>query len=150
MQGGDTDTECEAGLSIGFITMATLTDLRGNPSGGTEYIDFCPSGEALMGFDGCQEENGYLSLLTAHCGVTSLCCHGGNCTVDVTATGGTSLPTRGELCTTAWQRMCPENHVIVGFGGRSGVYMDQLIFRCAPIVVETDGVDYTATAGAVV
>ena len=88
-----------------------------------------------------------MSLLTAHCGVVSLCCHDMDCSVTVSSQDGTSLPTHGQLCDTEWQRICPENQVLLGFGGRSGLYMDQLILRCAPVAVESDGLNYIVTTG---
>jgi hypothetical protein len=58
------------------------------------------------------------------------------------------MPTRGVQGTSAWSQTCPSNQLIVGFGGRAGALIDQLVLRCAPLIVTADGGGFTVSTGA--
>ena len=121
------------------------TAQRGSPLGGTAYSDVCPAGQALVGFVGSiRSTTGYHGKIAAKCGVATLVTGGGAPGISVSA--GDTLPTRGLIGSAAWERTCPENQLIVGFGGRAGHMVDQLVFRCAALVVAPD--DYAITRGA--
>jgi hypothetical protein len=107
------------------------TSQRGG-SGGAPHEDMCPTGEALIGFTGGLTGTfGYHGQLTAQCGAVGIANNGASYAVQVD--GGATLPTRGLINVTSWARMCPDDHLVIGFGGRSGTLIDQLTFRCAPL-----------------
>lgn len=111
-------------------------------TGGQLFEDVCPTGQVLTGFYGelLSGEDVWHRLITGLCSVATLSSDGvGGFSVSLRA--GATLPTRGTSGGTPWMRSCPANQVVVGFGGRVGLYLDQLAIHCAPLVV-------TGSAGA--
>ncbi len=53
----------------------------------------------------------------------------------VTTSMTQTLLARGMPSPVPQTRMCGANQVVVGFGGRSGGYIDQLTFACAPLII---------------
>ena len=43
--------------------------------------------------------------------------------------------------------MCPANQVIIGFSGRSAMYIEALIFRCAPLTISGNAPNYQLQIG---
>jgi hypothetical protein len=125
--------DADVGPTILF-TGSNPTTQAGNNSGGTAFDDPCPAGEALIGLYGnLTSETGNHGQLGGRCGTVSLVDNGGS--YGVTVVPSTVLPLHGVLGTFNWTRTCPADQVIVGYGGRSGQLIDQLIVRCAPIAV---------------
>ena len=58
-----------------------------------------------------------------------------------------SLPARGDGSVVSVTRTCPADQVVVGFDGRVGMYVDQLIFRCATLTISEDRGAYTLSVG---
>ena len=58
-----------------------------------------------------------------------------------------SLPARGAGSTVSVTRTCPADQVVVGFDGRVGMYIDQLIFRCATLTISEDRGAYALSIG---
>jgi hypothetical protein len=101
---------------------------------GSPYDDSCPAGQALIGFDG--NLNYVLNRVRAYCGILRLASVGKGYVVRVDA--GAVLPVRGTgTLGTSWSRLCAQDQVLVGFAGRSGLAIDQLTFRCAPLQVSS-------------
>ena len=114
-------------------------------SGGATYVDACPGGQALIGFTGSlTSATGYHGQLSSQCGAVTLVDNAGSYSVRVTS--GATLATRGILSGSAWARTCAADQVIVGFRGRSGNLVDQLTFRCAPLIATFAGT-WTITVG---
>jgi hypothetical protein len=44
--------------------------------------------------------------------------------------------------------MCPTNQVVVGMNGRSGSYLDQVAFVCAPLSMTSGPMGYSVSIGA--
>jgi hypothetical protein len=65
----------------------------------------------------------------------------------ISVSSGATLPLHGLKGQILWASTCPPNQVVVGFGGRSGLYVDQLLLRCAPLVV--NGPPYTIARGTI-
>jgi len=141
-------TKCPAPSAHGAIfTGADLTSQVGNPAGGTATNDACPAGQVLTGFAGSLSTTSTSAVnrqITGHCGIVQIS------GTTVTVSAGGSLPTRGKLGTSAWTSDCPANQVVVGFSGRSGLLVDQLALRCAPLVAAaaTSGSPLTVGTGA--
>jgi hypothetical protein len=57
------------------------------------------------------------------------------------------LPTHGMMAPTPWTRTCPANEVMVGFTGRSGAFLDQLVFSCAPLTAASEALGTALTPG---
>lgn len=128
---------------FGF-TAIDPTLVRGNAVGGTEFLDACPAGRVLIGFNA--EIGDSFDKIQAVCGVVGV--GPGNV---VTITGSeTPFPLRGENANTAASSTCPANQFVVGFAGRAGALMDQISLRCAPVTITAgDGGGYAASLGAI-
>ena len=115
------------------LAFGTPVDSRlvGNPTGGTRFDDACPAGQVLVGLNG--QAGGWIVRLQAVCGTP---------TVDgdvVVVAPGTTLPMRGLNSGTPVSSLCPANHVVRGFTGRSGLLIDQLVMSCVSWSVSPDG-----------
>ncbi len=137
------------GVQTAALTGSTGTALGGNPAGGTAYQDACPAGQAVIGFSGTATvATAGMSVLprqiATRCGVIQIS------GTTVTVTPGAMLPTHGMMAPTPWTRTCPENQVIVGFSGRSSTYVDQLVFRCAPLTAASAAPGTALTPGTAV
>jgi hypothetical protein len=109
------------------------TAQRGSVAGGVAYDDACPAGQVVIGFSGfLTGPNGYHGRIQALCGVATL---SAGPPYAITVSNGATLPLRGLMGATQWSSMCPTDQMVVGFNGRSGALIDQLGFRCAPILV---------------
>jgi hypothetical protein len=109
----------------------------------------CPGDEAVIGFDGTTSRNpsfAYMVGVGARCGRLSL--GSGSQRITVTPTG--MLPQHPGRDGTAWTRLCPTDHVVVGFDGRDGDYVNKFAFRCAPLEVTASGGQTVARWGTIV
>jgi hypothetical protein len=101
--------------------------------------DACPAGQALIGFGGfvfvyADGTQNFLSEIWGVCGVASLVPTGAG--YEIHTSPGTTLPVRGGPTTPLqFSYPCPANQFVIGYHGRSGAYVDQLVFQCAPLVV---------------
>jgi hypothetical protein len=133
---------------IPFPDDLTMTELAEGKKPGSQYLDSCPQGQVIVGFQGFLQE---FTASTVHgkmqaiCGVLSLELFGNDCIVKVTP--GSSLPLRGNSGDIEWTRTCPDNEVIVGFGAKTGADIDQLTFYCAPFVFLNDGDEFSISTG---
>jgi hypothetical protein len=126
------------------LTGATPTTLIGNANGGGLFQDDCPSGQALVGFSGTATTlgaDGVNRQIAAQCGVIQVV------GTTVSLKPGATLPTRGSVAGAAWTRTCPTNQVVVGFSGRLGDFVDQLVFVCAPLSASSPAVGASLAPG---
>lgn len=121
-----------------------FTAQHGYPTGGTAYPDACPDGEAVSGYRGTFHASGYLGQIQAICGTLTLSTLGAPA---VAVGAGTTFPMRGRPGEGPWTAVCPARHVVIGFGGRSGGLIDQLIIRCAPIAISAPADAYVIALG---
>jgi hypothetical protein len=106
------------------------TAQAGNVTGGTAYNDACPAGQVLTGLGGSTTTTTTAALnrqITGHCGVVQI----SGATVTIKA--GATLPTRGAAGLAPFTRDCPANQVVVGYSGRAGLLVDQIVLTCAPL-----------------
>jgi hypothetical protein len=128
------------------LVVGTNTPQRGSVNGGSPFDDACPAGQVLIGFDGSLGSvNGTHGQIAAHCGTLELAAAGDG--FEIRIGPGLVHPTRGRHAAQAWTSLCPANQVMVGFGGRGGLLIDQLTFRCAPLTIAAAGKGYTVTVG---
>jgi hypothetical protein len=106
------------------------TTQAGNLTGGTAYNDACPAGQVLTGLGGSTSTTTTAAInrqIAGHCGVLQI----SGATVTIKA--GATLPTRGAAGPAPFTRDCPANQVVVGYSGRAGLLVDQIVLTCAPL-----------------
>ncbi|MCC6876199.1 MAG: hypothetical protein IT378_17965 [Sandaracinaceae bacterium] len=121
-------------LSVAPIGSSTPTMEHGNTSGGALFVDACAANEVLVGVRGSVHPTaGYLAQIRAICAAISL---SGSGPYTFTTAERTEGPIRGLLGGGApYTASCPPDEVLVGFGGRAGLLVDQLVLRCAPVSI---------------
>jgi hypothetical protein len=101
----------------------------------TQFDDACPAHQALIGYDGYRDDgNGLVGQVIPLCGTVTVSAGGSGLIVHTTA--GATLPARGGTTNTACPRHCAQDQVVVGFTGRTGTLVDQLIITCAPLTID--------------
>jgi hypothetical protein len=126
------------------FTGRAATPERGG-TGGSAFSDDCPSSSALVGFQGYVSSDPAKTWLMR---IQGLC-------AKVTVTDGVlafakpvALAQHGADGDITWQRQCPKGLVLVGFTGRTGDYLDQLVLSCAPLTVSGSPGNYSFALGA--
>lgn len=128
---GTPDVGPTSGISFDTSTVVTSGSVGG--TGGTLFNDDCPSGAAMVGFDGTLGADNYITQIAVVC--AALRVEG-----DRVRTGATtSLPRRGINPGSSVSARCPADQLLVGFEGRAGGLIDQLSLACAPYTVATTG-----------
>jgi hypothetical protein len=137
------------GITMSATSVATA---RQTPStGGSPYNDECPANQVLVGFKGTVD-----TVPDGGAGNTNLRSVQGVCApLTVTATqpyrvnvGATNLlPVRQTPSTVAQTVNCPMNQVIVGFQGRTAMYIEAIQLRCAPLVISGTSPNFTVAPG---
>lgn len=123
---------CPKGLA--FLSEPTFTPWVQGKEIEWQYLDSCPENQLLVGF------HGYLRSFTTYevhgrlqgiCGSLSLAPDGDQCIVQTSPAD--TLALRGAKGDIEWTRMCPTNQIVTGFSARTGINIDQMTFRCAPL-----------------
>lgn len=120
--------ESQDGPPFGLTFLRTdtpgLIEIAGNVEGGEEFADDC-SPNVMVGVD--VQVSGFLQRAAIVCAEVQMA--GG-----VVTTGSVERrPERGRREGTAASARCPDGHVVVGFEGRAGLAIDQLVLHCAPL-----------------
>ncbi len=116
-------------------------------TGGTAFAESCPAGQVIIGYQGGRPATfNFMGSFRALCGTVSIAPG----TVTVTMSATTQLPLRGMSTDKPWSAPCPADMLVVGFGGRCGQFFDEVIFRCAPLVISGGPGAYTIATGNVV
>jgi hypothetical protein len=136
-------------LKPGHLTTgAATTDILREPdAGGTAFADRCPDNQVLIGFHGTMDAPGgksYLRSVQAVCGELVI-----NDTEpwQVTVSEAMTLPMHDVEAAQAQVALCPANQVMTGFAGRSGLWMDSVDVRCAPLNILGTTPDYLLVVG---
>jgi hypothetical protein len=143
------DAAAAEGGSTPIVNDEMFTVQQGGP-GGSPYVDICPGNQVVIGYQG------FLTApsvgLTLVGGIETVCGElaVGESSVALTTRPGAILPMRGGSRTSPWLQMCPADEVVVGFSGRSGLYLDQIAFECAPWVATEAGDDAEPSLGRMV
>ncbi|WP_437928986.1 hypothetical protein WMF37_06840 [Sorangium sp. So ce291] len=125
---------CPAPVGVGVVDQS-FTEVHGNAGTSTPVMDRCPESQVILGFRGLIGELGESFIhgqIRAQCGHLAL---DGAGPYTIAATPGDMTPVEGTYGTEAWEMMCPEDQVVVGFSGWSGSYLDLLFIACAPLLV---------------
>jgi hypothetical protein len=140
---GDADVDADVVTSFTFSAASEMRTTSHGDTIGTMFDEDCPEGEALRGFSGSHQGDGFdlVTGLQGHCG--RLVLEGDGTTITVEPSG--SLDFHGEVSDVAAEWMCPANQVIVGIWGNAGTSQDGVGFYCAPLTL----VGGTVTRGTV-
>jgi hypothetical protein len=127
---------------LGDVTNSSSTPGQG----GSEFTTVCADGEVLVSFTGTWGGT-YMGLesLQATCGAIGV---SAAAPYQVTLMpGGTTLGPYGQVSPEMADGACPDGQVVVGFEGRSGDWVDQLLFYCAPLTITENAGSYTLEVG---
>jgi hypothetical protein len=137
---------CPSGCPTGVAFVDPSATLQVGGTGGTGYAEACPVGQVIVGYDGgLYLPDGYIGEIRATCGTVKLVA----ATLAVTISPGATLTLRGGTADATWSSHCPSNQMVVGFAGRSGLFVDQVALKCAPLIVSGTSGNYSIAIGAV-
>jgi hypothetical protein len=127
------------------VTFSGESDTAQYPSGTANpaYVDACPPGQAMIGFNLAVQSDTSgnqvgINRADTLCAVPAVKpAVGGGWTV--VWVNGAVLSGHGTADQAGVKYQCKTDTFLVGFGGRSGLYLDQLLLSCAPIVVADNG-----------
>ncbi len=139
--GGCNPNPCPDPVSVVGWGTATPTTISGS-TGGNPYDDECPPGQVLIGVAGQVSADGWLSALGGICGTVNVSA----ITQVTTLVPGEVLPEHGTAGASAFTAVCPVDRALVGFSGRSGWVVDQLVIHCAQLTITGDIVSVGAPA----
>jgi hypothetical protein len=141
--------ECQVSPSgVSAVGDAFFTEFAGNAGGGTLFEDTCAGGSVLVGVTGDLRAGAtFLGQMEAVC-APLLLTGGGSEPFAVTTGAPTSLPRRGVFGGgDPYSVLCPVGAAVVGFEGRGGALVDQLVLSCAPFVVTETPTAFGLTLG---
>jgi hypothetical protein len=111
------------------------TPLNGAPSELAPHPYPCPAGDVVTGFD-VELKQGLVGGLQMICATPAI---SSAAPLAVRLSVGRPAAAGAVLGDAPLASRCPPDQVIVGFDGRSGLLLDQLSFRCAPLVLLEGG-----------
>jgi hypothetical protein len=138
------------GGGTGGPTGITLTDPMNSDvtpgTGGSDYSQTCADGQALVSFSGTWGGT-YMGLesLQATCGTLGIT--GSDPYMVTIPPDGAMLGPLGQVSPQMIDGPCPDGQAVVGFEGRSGDWIDQLTFYCAPLTISGAAGSYTLAVG---
>jgi hypothetical protein len=147
----DTPGSSDDGSKATTITLAAgdVTVVVG--AAGDEFMDSCPSGQALTGFSGAYGMFGaqtVLGELVGHCRTL----HVGAASEDgyaITSTVGVAFPVRGVGTGDAFAVACPTDQVVVGIAAQSQKALDGIALQCAAVSLVASGTGWNGRLGTV-
>jgi hypothetical protein len=102
----------------------------------TTHTELCPGDQVLGGYTGTVDTtNGgplVVSGLEAECRELVV---GSGQPPAVTLAAGAKLAPLGTQGPTSFTALCPPSEVVVAFEGRNGMFLDQLVIKCAPLSI---------------
>ena len=110
--------------------------------GGQPFVDACPGSQMIIGYLGTDGPAQFVDSIQVVCGMVRVT---GSGTYQIVVSPGTTLPSRGMTGVSAFAAMCPNNQVVGGIYGHSGLYLDQVGFQCAPLTISQNGTPAVAT-----
>ena len=131
---GQVDNGCPIGLKWGIASKLPKI----GQDNGIPFSDICSQGDVLYGFNGWpRQPTSWLDAFQFHCAKVTF-------SVLKTSTPHTYLftrkpstihPTRGKTSNYLNKAFCPSSHFLIGFKGREGHLIDQMVGVCAPLQV---------------
>lgn len=148
-----TGDACSAGVCSGmsscrvpvdaFQTGVARNTTRRGGRGGDAFEDVCPEGEVLKQLE--VVVSGFITRITGLCAEMNI---SGAADPRFSTGGASRLSPHGRGTGAATRRVCPTGQVIVGFGGRANLLIDQLVPQCAPVELAVAGDEYELEIGA--
>jgi len=131
------------------LTAGGMTGVYG--ASGDEFVDVCPSGQALTGFQGATGPYRGSSIMSiqqiaARCSTVRVGSGTGD-TYTTTSIAGATLATHGTATTTLWTTDCPSGQFVVGVSGHTGATLDKLQLNCAPVSLNHSGTGWVGRIG---
>jgi hypothetical protein len=147
--GGGTAGGESAPLEPSQLTAAAATTdiLREPDATGTAFADRCPDNQVVIGFHGTMDAPGgksYLRSVQAVCGELIV---SDSEPWQVTISEAMTLPMHDIEAAQPQMALCPPNQVMTGFAGRSGLWMDSVDVRCAPLNILGSAPNYLLVVG---
>lgn len=120
----------------GLSPSGTAVDVvREVGTNGDLYEESCPDGQVLIGFHGSIDAPGGDQYLRGAQGICGTLAVSESAPYVVTVSEAGTLPVHGLEAPQAQMAVCPPNQVMTGFAGRSGLWMDSVDVRCAPLTI---------------
>ena len=138
---------CPSGISL---VGSTATALHGWSLGDTTvYLDSCPADRAVIGYTLYPAPTfEWVFQIQTLCGTLFITRGQTDCPIAITSS--VTLPLRGlSYNTQPVVQQCPSDQMVVAVRGRSGDYLDQLAFGCAPLTLTSVGLTFQPTLGAI-
>jgi hypothetical protein len=130
--------------TISFTDSSSIIHAPG--TGGVDFTGPCVGSLALMGLIGTSGGVVGLNSVQGTCGVIEAT--GGAPSYQLTTRQSATVGPYGPVRPTTHDGSCPANHVIIGFEGGSGSWINYLHVYCAPLTLTASGGSYTVTVGA--
>ncbi len=115
-------------------SVAYLLPVEGGGGGGA-FHDNCPDGQVITGIVG--RSGIYVDRVQVQCSTLGLS-SGEQGSINVDIEPGTLMETHGGGGGSPFSLSCGPGQAVVGFGGRSGKYLDRLFLRCASVTLVDD------------
>lgn len=150
-EAGAPNAGADSGPPVVFLSIAlseaTTSVVRTGAEPEERFHDRCPIGQVLIGVDGRLEAPGgalYLRSIQGVCGTPSVAAEA---PWAVTLAESGMLPLREIDLPQTVSARCADGEVVVGFSGRSGVWVDGLNVYCAPLEVVSLGGELELSIG---
>jgi hypothetical protein len=129
--------------------MTTPSGQQSASAAGTAFSQTCAANEVIVGYtgtiDALDAAMNQLRTFRAVCASLSV---SGASTFAVHTTTKEILPVVGTMAGATQQtEMCPTDQIVVGFTGRSGSDVDQIVALCAPFVITGSSPSYVLSLG---
>ncbi len=128
---------------------ATPSGQQAPSANGTVFRQSCAADEVVIGYRGTIEAlDAAMSQLRTFQAVCASVSVGGTFDFAVSTTSKETLPVVGTMPGVTQQTsMCPTDQVVVGFSGRSGADIDQIVLLCAPLLITGSSPNYALSIG---
>jgi hypothetical protein len=117
---------------------------------GTAFSQPCATDEVIIGYTGTTDApDAAMNQLRTFQAVCASLSVSGTTTFVVNSTTKELLPVVGTMPGATQQtQLCPNDQVVVGFSGRSGSDIDQIVILCAPFTITGSSPNYVLALGA--
>jgi len=114
--------------------------VNGNANGGMRFLDTCPEDSVMIGVAGeIRQGTNYIGRIRVLCGRVRVRNN------EVTIDAGQELPLRGLFGGPNFRSVCNPGQAVVGYGGRAGALVDQLVMYCAPLLVQVPRITWNVS-----
>jgi hypothetical protein len=150
MGGGAGSTPEPRPTAISLSQASVPSGQKAASAGGSAFRQSCAANEVIIGYTGTIDApDAAMSQLRTFQAVCASLSVSGTTKFVVTTTTKELLPVVGTMPGATQQtELCPNDQVVVGFAGRSGSDIDQIVTLCAPLTISGSTPNYALTLGA--